>query len=58
MAAKVFDRRPQSIIDIKALSVFFANSIELEKVAEVVKNFRKRLNLCYEMALLHFQQNI
>ncbi len=40
---EVSDRRPQSIIDIKEAAIFFANSTEQEAVAEVVKNFRKRV---------------
>ena len=46
LAAEVFDRRSQSIIDIKEAVHYFANSIEPKTVAEVVKNFQKRINLC------------
>ena len=56
LAAKVFERQPQSIIGIKEAVSYFVNSIEPETVAEVVKNFRKRVNLCYEMAGQYFQQ--
>ena len=49
LAAKVFDKRTQSIIDIKEAVSCFA-SIEPEKLAEVVKNFRKRADLYYGMA--------
>ena len=44
----MFDRRPKSIIDIEEAVSFFA---------EVVENFRKRLNANYEIAGQHFQLN-
>ncbi len=58
LAAKVLDRRPQSIIDIKEAVSYFVNSFEPETVAEVDKNFRKRGNLGYKMTGQHFQQHI
>ncbi len=53
-AAKVFDRRPLSIFDLKEAGSCFANSIEPETVSEIVKkSFRKLVNLCYEMVGQH-----
>ncbi len=40
LAAKMFDRQQKNIIDFKETVSYFANSIELETVAELVKNVR------------------
>ena len=56
LLAKVFDRRPQRLIR-ESIS-YFATSIVPETVVEVFENFGKRVNLNYQMAGQHFQQNI
>ncbi len=58
LVAKVFERRPQRIIDVNEAVSNFDNSIQPDTLAKVVKNFRKRVNLCFVMAGQHFQQNI
>ena len=46
LAARVFGRRLQSIIDIKEAVSYFAASIVPEIVTETVKNFCEQENLC------------
>ncbi len=58
VVTKVFDRRPQSTIDIKIIASYVATSIVPEIEVEIVKSFRKRVYLYYQMAGQHFQQNI
>ena len=53
----MLDRRPRALTTPKKLSVILELLLVPETVVEVVENFRKRVNLCYEMAGRHFHQN-